>query len=378
MTKQHSEIFQFTLPEKLACPKPTEERGLHRDQVRLMVSNQDGKQIGHHSFQDLAKLLNTGDVLVVNTSSTIPAALPIKLPDGSPARLHLSTQLDENRWLIEVRSVQQNNTQRWTAGTSGQSFELPGGASIKLEEQFYQKQELLQLWIAQLQVSPPLQDYLATYASPVKYHGIDKPYPLDYYQTYFGQHPGSTEMPSAARGFTEDLVNQLLEKGVQIVPILLHTGVSSLEWNEHPYPEYLEISALASQQINSAKRKGKRIIAVGTTAVRALESAADESGTVRPYRGLTELYIQANDQMKVANGLLTGFHEPEASHLHMLQAIASKRHLRRAYQAALQEQYYWHEFGDLHLILNDPEKRSWWGVAPEYLAKPQDWPRPEW
>lgn len=376
MTKQHSEIFQFTLPERLACPLPTEERGLYRDQVRLMVSLDDGQQIGHHSFRDLPALLDTGDVLVVNTSSTIPAAIPLELPDGSAGRLHLSTQIGEDRWLVEIRSVQQNNTRRWAEGASGQDFSLPGGATLQLHERFYQDQQLLQLWMAELRTPVPLSVYLNAHAVPVKYQGINQQYPLTYYQTYFGQHPGSTEMPSAARGFTADLVAKLLRKGVQIVPILLHTGISSLEWDEHPYPEYLEVSALSSQQINVAKQKGKRIIAVGTTAVRALESVADENGMTQPFQGLTDLYIQAHYQMKVANGLLTGFHEPEASHLHMLQSLASKRHLRRAYQVALQEQYYWHEFGDLHLILNDPKKRSWWQLAPEFLAKPLDLPRP--
>ncbi|MEL6658446.1 MAG: S-adenosylmethionine:tRNA ribosyltransferase-isomerase [Bacteroidota bacterium] len=375
MTKQHAEIFQFMLPQKLACPLPTEERGLNRDDVRLMVSNHDGQTINHRGFYDLDEVLDAGDVLVVNTSATIPAALPLVLPDGAEARLHLSTQLAKKRWLVEIRSVSQNNTRRWTSGAPGQSFELPGGASLQLETPFYQDAQLLHLWEATLEVPQPLSEYLQQFARPVKYQNINKPYPIAYYQTYFGQQAGSTEMPSAARGFTEELVQKLLKKGVQIVPILLHTGVSSLEVNEHPYPEYLEISRLSSQQINIAKQQNKRIIVVGTTAVRALESATDNAGTVQPYQGLTELYIQSNYKMKVANGLLTGFHEPEASHLHMLQAIASKRHLRLAYQAALQQQYYWHEFGDLHLILNDPKKSSWWPMAPEYLAKPLDLPR---
>ncbi|MEO0875924.1 MAG: S-adenosylmethionine:tRNA ribosyltransferase-isomerase, partial [Bacteroidota bacterium] len=312
MTKQHAEIFQFMLPQKLACPLPTEERGLNRDDVRLMVSNHDGQTINHRGFYDLDEVLDAGDVLVVNTSATIPAALPLVLPDGAEARLHLSTQLAKKRWLVEIRSVSQNNTRRWTSGAPGQSFELPGGASLQLETPFYQDAQLLHLWEATLEVPQPLSEYLQQFARPVKYQNINKPYPIAYYQTYFGQQAGSTEMPSAARGFTEELVQKLLKKGVQIVPILLHTGVSSLEVNEHPYPEYLEISRLSSQQINIAKQQNKRIIVVGTTAVRALESATDNAGTVQPYQGLTELYIQSNYKMKVANGLLTGFHEPEA------------------------------------------------------------------
>ena len=372
MTKQHSPIFQFSLPANLACPLPTEERGLRRDEVRLMISNYNGERISHHRFDELDQLLDSGDVLVVNTSATIPAALPLILPDGKAGRLHLSTQLDEAQWLVEIRSIQQKNTQRWKGGTPGQNLRLPGGASLQLQSPFYQKEHQLHLWKAAISTPVPIFDYLKKYAAPVKYQNIDQSYPLAYYQTYFGQYPGSTEMPSAARGFTAELVTRLLQKGVQIVPILLHTGVSSLEWNEEPYPEYLEISPLSSQRINIAKQKGRRIIAVGTTAVRALESAADAQGQVKAFRGLTDLYIQANYDMKVANGLLTGFHEPEASHLHMLQALASKRHLRLAYLSALQEQYYWHEFGDLHLILTDQKKPSWWKIHSSYLAKPID------
>ena len=137
MTKQHSPIFQFTLPAELACPLPTEERGLHRDEVRLMVSNYDGQQIGHNHFSDLPQLLNAGDVLVVNTSATIPAALPLTLPNGDEGRLHLSTQLDKGRWLVEIRSLQQQHTRRWTGGAPGQVFALPGGASLQLREPFY-------------------------------------------------------------------------------------------------------------------------------------------------------------------------------------------------------------------------------------------------
>ena len=374
MTKRHPSIIQFTLPEALACPLPTEERGIRRDQVRLMVSEQDGEQISHHLFQDLADVLKAGDVLVVNTSATVPAALPIQLPQGD-GRLHLSNQLEEGHWLVEIRTLAQNNTRRWRAGTAGQVFALPGGARLRLLHRYYQNREALDLWVADIDLPTASATYLRAHALPVKYLRVDQNYPLQYYQTYFGQQPGSTEMPSAARGFTPELVDKLLHKGVQIVPILLHTGISSLETDEEPYPEYMEVSALSAQRINLAKAKGQRIIAVGTTAIRALESAVDERGQVQAYRGNTSLYIKANHQLRMASGLLTGFHEPEASHLHMLQALASRQHLQRAYQTALREQYHWHEFGDLHLILDHPKPKSWWNFSPEYLAKPIDLPR---
>ena len=157
-------------------------------------------------------------------------------------------------------------------------------------------------------------------------------------------------MPSAGRGFTQDLLNRLLRKGIQIAPVLLHTGISSLEENEPPYPEYMEIDQASASVINTAKREGKRIIAVGTTAIRALETAF-ASGQVKAYKGFTDLYITGNHEMQVANGMLTGFHEPKASHLHMLQSMAGLQHIDNAYNAAIEGEYHWHQFGDLHLIL---------------------------
>jgi S-adenosylmethionine:tRNA ribosyltransferase-isomerase len=147
------------------------------------------------------------------------------------------------------------------------------------------------------------------------------------------------------------LIERLLKKGVVLAPILLHTGVSSLEENETPYPEYMEIDPVSASIINTAKSQGRRIIAVGTTAIRAIESAVNSEGRVIPYQGNTELFIDEGYTMKVADGLLTGFHEPRASHLNMLQAIAGYEHVDRAYQAAIEAGYYWHQFGDLHLIL---------------------------
>jgi len=180
---------------------------------------------------------------------------------------------------------------------------------------------------------------------------LDHPHPLAYYQTFFSFHAGSSEMPSAGRGFTQQLVDKLVAKGIQFAPILLHTGVSSLEEDEKPYPEYMEVHPVSAAIINAAKQKGKRIIAIGTTGIRAIESAVNAEGKVQAFKGHTDLFIEQDTPLKVADGLLTGFHEPKASHLHMLQGLAGYAHIERAYKAALAEDYYWHEFGDLHLIL---------------------------
>ncbi len=343
-------IIQFDLPQDLACPKPTEDRNIRRDEVRLLVTTNSGS-IEHSTFNHLSTFLQKGDVLVVNTSATIPSAIPVSLPAGKKGKLHFSTKLSDNKWLVEIREITGNKTIRWKEGQEGMIFPLPGGAGIFLQQKFYKNDQWLDLWIANFHGDQPMENYLTDHAKPIQYEKLDRQYPLSYYQTFFSFHPGSAEMPSAGRGFTAELVERLLKKGVSIVPILLHTGVSSLEENETPYPEHTEIDPVAASIINAAKVEGRRIIAVGTTAIRAIETAVNEDGIVLPYRGNTELFIDENYSMKIIDGLLTGFHEPRASHLNMLQSIGGFEHIDRAYREAIKAGYYWHQFGDLHLIL---------------------------
>lgn len=343
-------VIQFDLPRHLACPKPTEERNLARDEVRLLVTTGSG-QIDHTSFNHFPSFLQKGDVLVVNTSATIPAALPVSLPDGRQGRLHISTKLNDRKWLIEIREITGNKTKRWHQGEEGVVFQLPSAASVTLKQRFYKNEQWLHLWVADFNLHQPMHAYLSVNAKPVQYEKLDQQYPLSYYQTFFSFHPGSSETPSAGRGFTAGLVERLLKKGVILAPVILHTGVSSLEENETPYPEYMEIDPITAALINTAKSQCKKIIAVGTTAIRAIETAVNNSGIVLPYRGNTELFIDESYTMKVIDGLLTGFHEPRASHLNMLQSVGGYEHIDRAYQEAIKAGYYWHQFGDLHLIL---------------------------
>ncbi|OJJ21554.1 hypothetical protein BKI52_13505 [marine bacterium AO1-C] len=343
-------IIQFELPQHLVCPQPTELRNMARDEVRLLVTTDSG-QVTHDIFSNFDQYLQAGDVLVVNTSATQAAAFPITLPNGAPGKLHLSTQLSDSEWLVEVRALNSNTTTRWKAGEEGMTFALPEGASVRLKERFYKNDQLLDLWIAEFDIHQEEEGYRYKYGQPIKYTQLQNAFPLSYYQTFFSFHPGSSEMPSAGRGFTEKLLRKLIKKGVVVAPIVLHTGVSSLEEDEKPYPEYMEVNPMTALLINTAKEEGRRVVVVGTTAIRAVESAADEQGVVRPYRGHTELFIEDTYQMRVADGLLTGFHEPKASHLHMLQSLAGFEHIERAYQEAIKADYYWHQFGDLHLIL---------------------------
>lgn len=344
-------IVQFDLPSNLACPVPTEDRHMERDEVRLLVTTNSG-ETQHATFNHLPAFLQQGDVLVINTSATIPAALHVSLPDGKQGRLHLSTKLPDRRWLIEIREITGNKTRRWHEGIQGMTFQLPSESTVTLKQRFYSNEQWLNLWVAEFNLHQPLQQYLASNATPIQYEKLDRRYPLSYYQTFFSFHPGSSEMPSAGRGFTARLVEILVKGGITFAPIVLHTGVSSLEENETPYPEYMEIDPVSSALINSAKSQGRRIIAVGTTCIRAIETAANNpEGCVIPFRGNTELFVDENYNMKIIDGLLTGFHEPKASHLNMLQAVAGFDHIDRAYKEAVQSGYFWHQFGDLHLIL---------------------------
>ena len=346
--------INFHLPKKLKCAIPTEIRGLGRDEVRLMISDRKTDEIHHAQFRDIGSYLQEGDVLVVNTSATLPAALDIQLPNGEVGRMHLSTRKNELEWVVEIRSVDGNATHRFKGISEGDKFELPNGGKVVIQQPFYRDnhhENHLYLWQAKFDLPMPMEEYLMQFGKPIRYDRLAANYPLAFYQTVFSNTMGSAEMPSAGRAFTPELVAELIIKGVQFAPVLLHTGVSSLENNEQPYPEYFKITDTAASLINLAKQENRRIIAVGTTAVRAIESATNREGRIEATEGWTNLFITPERGMKMATGLLTGFHEPSASHLLMLGALAKHSHLQLCYDEAITERYHWHEFGDLHLIL---------------------------
>jgi S-adenosylmethionine:tRNA ribosyltransferase-isomerase len=346
------EALSFTLPERLEAHEPPEARGLARDEVRLLVSHPDDDSVVHTSFTHFPEFLRAGDVLVVNTSATINAALPALRRSGERVELHLSQQLTNEKWVVETRKPAGLGTAPWLTAAAGERLALPAGGTATLLEP-YDRHRLdtgNRLWIAALAVDGPLERYLDEHGSPIRYGYVRHPWPLAYYQTIFAREPGSAEMPSAGRAFTRRVLRVLEARGIAVVPILLHTGVASLEAHEPPYPEFFRVSAAAARAINDARRRGGRIVAVGTTVVRALETVASPDGTVSPDEGWTDLVISPARGVHAVDALLTGFHEPRASHLAMLEAIAGRRHLETVYAAALRNGYLWHEFGDLHLI----------------------------
>jgi S-adenosylmethionine:tRNA ribosyltransferase-isomerase len=339
------------VPEELSARVPAEVRGSGRDDVRLMVSR--GTEVSHHAFRDLPGQLRAGDVLVVNTSTTLPAAVGGRVR-GAVVVVHFSTRGDDGRWAVELRRPDgSGSTLPRAGGPAGAVVRLPGGEHLVLEEPLAPGAD--RLWWASVSVDVP--GLLRRYGRPIRYGYTAQDQPLSAYQTVFALPSpggaGSAEMPSAARPFTARLVAQLVSRGVQFAPITLHTGVASAEAHEPPYPEPFEVPATTAWLVNTARVGGGRIVAVGTTAVRALESAAGPDGVVHAASGLTDLVITPRRGVRAVDGLLTGLHEPEASHLLMLEAIAGREALGRSYGEALRHLYLWHEFGDSHLILPD-------------------------
>ncbi len=354
------ETLDFKIGDELSAHEPAEVRGLARDQVRLMVSRINDDAITHTRFFDFPDFLNSGDVVVVNTSATFNAALDAEREslDGerSDIVLHLSTPISEHEWVVELRQHSEKGTIPLLDAEAGEVIHLPAHGVATLVEPYLPAAtglpgEPVRLWVANLAIPANVITYTARFGAPIRYGYVRKSWPLSFYQTIFAGEWGSAEMPSAGRGFTHEIVERLRRKDVHIVPIILHTGVSSLESHEPPYPERYRVPELTANVVNAARADGARIVAIGTTVVRALETVADEDGYVKSNAGWTDLVITPERGLRVVDTILTGLHEPRASHISMLEALADRDHIALAYDAAIQNRYLWHEFGDLHLII---------------------------
>ncbi len=330
------------------APRPAEERGIARDEVRLLVATPDG--LSHERFRDLPDHLRAGDVLVVNTSATIAAEVDAELA-GGPVVLHVAHHLDDGDRVVEVRTAPDAARAMLEAST-GDEVRV-GDVTLVLREPWPGAASSPtgtgnRLWRAS--VRGDLDRQLDRNGRPIAYGYLDRRYPLTSYQTVFGRHPGSAEMASAGRPFTDALVTRLVTAGVQLAPVTLHTGVSSQEAGEAPGPEWFEVPPTSARVINGARADGGRVIAVGTTATRAVESAVRGSYVVAD-RGWTDRVITPADPPRVVDGLVTGWHDPMASHLLLVEAVAGERLTQAAYDAAVAEGYLWHEFGDSALLM---------------------------
>lgn len=335
--------IEFYLPSKLNASYPPEKRGIRRDQVRMMVLNRETGERKHDHFLQLTSYLQPGDMIILNNSRTIPASLQARWESGS-------YEQDEK---VEVRLARRLNHDSWEA--------LILANSVKADDKLIFSSDLFASVTKANEDSPvstiqfskkgaDLLNIIYSIGEPIRYEYINHPWSLNYYQTVFASHPGSVEMPSAGRAFSWELLLNLRQKGIQIEFLQLHTGLSYFEERHNSptdnFEEYF-ISEETMERIIRTKNSGKRIVACGTTVVRAIESAA-RSGSLS---GWTNLYIHPNSSLKLVDGIITGFHEPQASHLDMLTAFVSENYLYEAYQEAIQYSYLWHEFGDMNLIL---------------------------
>jgi S-adenosylmethionine:tRNA ribosyltransferase-isomerase len=331
----------FALPPDLEAHEPPEARRLSRDGVRMMVARRSTGELVHARFRDLPDFLDAGDLVVVNTSGVLAAEVDGLTRDGEKVVVHLSTRLTaENDWVVEFR----NGADRWDRDVPVPRWLALGeGAALDVIGPYHDSDRL---FVAHLTLPQPDMAWISAHGRPIRYRYVDRPWPIAMYQNVYATEPGSAEMPSAGRPFTPQLITRLVAKGVMMAPIVLHTGVASLEADETPYPEYARVPRTTSDLVALTHARGGRVIAVGTTVVRALETAGGE-----PFEGWTDLVITPERGVAVVDGLLTGWHEPEASHLMMLEAIAGRELLERCYAASLAEGYLWHEFGDTHLIV---------------------------
>ncbi len=350
------ETFNFTVPKELEASAPREARGERRDQARLLVIHRKSGQIEHRRFYQIVDYLRPGDVVVLNISSTVPAALPGTTSDGQEIEMRLSSHYSSNG----------NGSGRiWQAVFKPDSAVIKPGLELlfgngALTATVRKKRERIpKLW--EIEFDPtdrPMQAWLEELGRPIKYDYVPDTWGLDFYQTAYAAVPGSSEMPSAGRAFTPELLQQIEGRGVALAKIILHTGVSNIDIEtaqveQHTmYEEWYQVSPEAAETINHARASGGRILAIGTTPTRTLETVADEQGIVYPGEGWTSLYITPGYRFKAIDALVTGLHEAKTTRLVLASAFAGDAELvLKAYNEAIQQGYLWHEFGDLSLIL---------------------------
>jgi len=356
------------LAEGLVATSPPEARGLPRDGVRMLVASAT-EGLTHRRAHHLPAVLRPGDLVVVNTSDTIPAALRGVTADGERVAVHLSTvdpsagldpdaalRASRSPWVVELRTPSARfGGQPSTADRTGTLVALAGGGHLAVRRPYPVDPTGLRradghrprLWTAELDTPAPLRPWLVEHGQPVRYGYTSAPWPLSAYRTGHADTPGSAEMPSAGRPLTSRTFRRLRMRGVRTAAVVLHCGLSSPDADEPPYAEWFSVPRSTLDAVAETREAGGRVVAVGTTVVRALESAARGVRT----EGWTELVITPDDPPSTVDGLLTGWHPPEASHLLLLRALAGPDLLHASYQAALGAGYLWHEFGDVHLVV---------------------------
>ena len=345
-----SALSDLELPLELSAKEPPERRGLLRDQVRLLVISRWTGKVIHSHFARLSDFLARGDLLVFNSSRTLPASLTGWIGSHDfRVELRLAEHLFDDAWLALLLFGDRSEARL----RPGLIIDFGQGLQAQVEGSDSTNWRLWRIRFSSC--GTELLDLIYRLGQPIRYEYAAAPWDIVCYQNVYSTEPGSAEMPSAGRAFTWKTLLQLQRHGVRIANLTLHTGLSSYMDDEldreHPASEeeYF-ISEETAEKIRHARQTGRRVIAIGTTVVRALESAAERSGFVEPGHRYTRLTINAGYPLRVTNGLLTGLHEPAASHLDLLRAFLPVEKLRTAYEEAIRKRYLWHEFGDLNLI----------------------------
>jgi len=346
-------LTRFASPGDTTAPQPPEERGLPRDGVRLLVARDSG--LAHAHFRDLPAYLSPGDLVVVNSSATLAAEFDAVTSLHGAVVVHAATRLDDGTWVVELRTAP-DAARPVLDAAPGEVVELRRSGRLELIEPYPRSGSSPtgrgnRLWRAAATGHLCLSQHLLRHGRPIAYGYLERRYPLSAYQTVFASRPGSAEMPSAGRPFTAELITTLIASGVGVTAVTLHTGVSSQDAGEAPQPERFEVPAVAARLVNATRAAGGRVVAVGTTVTRALESAVAADGLVHARAGWTDRVVSPQDPARVVDGLITGWHNPEASHLLLVESVAGPGLTQQAYDAAVERGYLWHEFGDSALLL---------------------------
>ncbi|WP_349408278.1 S-adenosylmethionine:tRNA ribosyltransferase-isomerase [Pseudalkalibacillus sp. SCS-8] len=341
--------IEFHLPTELNAVGPPESMGGRRDDVKLLILDRKTGGIHHDRFNNIDEHFKPGDLLILNISRTLPASFKVNIRRGN--------QIIASE--VEVRLGQRKSNSVWKVlfihFTVQKGDEIIFSRILKAVVRSKNKSTPLVTICFSLR-GKELYNQLYLLGEPIRYEYIQHDWPLTAYQTVYGTVPGSVEMVSAGRAFSWELLLRLKKRGVGLATITLHTGLSYYgndQWHVGPADslEEYEVPANTIEAIKETKLRGGKVIAVGTTVVRAVESAVDTQGVPVEKKGWTNLHIDETFSLNVVNGLLTGFHEPKASHLDMLSAFIKPHLLKAAYQKAIDHKYLWHEFGDINLIL---------------------------
>ncbi len=334
--------FYYDLPEELIAQTPAEPR----DSSRLLVYHRDTKAIEHKIFRDIIDYLRAGDVLVVNRTKVLPARLYAHTGNGGNVEVLLLKRLDLDEWEVLVRPGKKCKI--------GTKLTVNGELSLEVTGITETGERHVKFFYA-----GAFEDVLSRAGSmPLPPYIHEKLKDRNRYQTVYCKEEGSAAAPTAGLHFTEELLQKIREKGVEIVEVLLHVGLGTFrpvkEENitDHVmHSEYYEVSEEAACAVNRAKAEGRRVIAVGTTSVRTLETVADEHGFLHADKGNTEIFIYPPYRFKCVDALITNFHLPESTLLMLVSSLCSREEILSVYKTAVEERYRFFSFGDAMLVL---------------------------